>query len=982
MSEFDFTFFICRRLADVSINAESQRSSNVQINSALKSASKNQSGNAGFPDHIALVNDFVLVMEDKHDKSKLCLRDNGKISLSVDATVNYALNGAIFYANKIIDGTNYKKIFAFGNVGDSKHHIFMPVFIDSQKNITELPPIDTFKNFTAENIDSYYRRMVLREESPQELELKEIIGKAKELHEHLRNYGQLGEDEKPLVVSAILLALAEGRNFNINQLTGDKIHSDGAKIFEHVKNHLQRANVRPEVKKERVLSQFRLIKDRPLLNSINKNLDETPLRFFTEFIGDNIFEAIVNNSAEDYLGRFYGEFISYSGGDGQSLGVVLTPRHITELFCDLVDLKPDDIVFDPCCGTGSFLIAAMSRMLSNADDFQRKNIKQNQIHGIEAREDMFSIATTNMILRGDGQSNILCDDFFSNDADKLQLNGATVGFMNPPFSQAKNAATAHLSELRFIKHLLESVLKGGKVAVIIPVSAMIGKTRDDKVIKSEILRGNTLEGVISLNKNTFYRIGTVPCIAIFTAGEPHNRNKLVKFINFEDDGFEVKKHVGLVETERAKDKKSYLLDCWRGKIKDAPSKFMVETTIEAQDEWLHSFYYYNDELPQDKDFYNTVADYLTFEFNMIAHGREYLFSNKKKLPPLAEVPPLTDKTWREFILSDLFRFESGKCSQSNRLEQYDNGIPYIGATNRNNGVLYFVESEEKFISRGNSIAFVCDGEGSMGFSFYKSENCIATTNIIFGYADFINKYVGMFISTVADKVRGKYNYNYKRRLLRLSNEKLMLPVNDDGEPDFEYMENYIRAIEEKILQSYREFIEILPPPVKIVPLNDKIWRAFFIKDIAEIVSGRDIYEDEREEGKNPYIGASSQNNGVCHFISNENETLEENCISVNRNGSVGYAFYHPYSALYSNDCRKLRLKVQNEFISLFIANQITAQREKYSYGYKMGTERLKRQKIMLPVNDDGEPDFEYMEAFVKNLMANQYRRYLNYIDGE
>ena len=79
---------------------------------------------------------------------------------------------------------------------------------------------------------------------------------------------------------------------------------------------------------------------------------------------------------------------------------MLTPRHITELFCDLVDLKPDDIVFDPCCGTGSFLIAAMSRMLNAADEFQRKNIKQKRIHGIEAREDMFSIATTNMILRG------------------------------------------------------------------------------------------------------------------------------------------------------------------------------------------------------------------------------------------------------------------------------------------------------------------------------------------------------------------------------------------------------------------------------------------------------------------------------------------------------------------------------------------------------------------------------------------------------
>ena len=167
--------------------------------------------------------------------------------------------------------------------------------------------------------------------------------------------------------------------------------------------------------------------------------------------------------------------------------------------------------------------------------------------------------------------------------------------------------------------------------------------------------------------------------------------------------------------------------------------------------------------------------------------------------------------------------------------------------------------------------------------------------------------------------------------------------------------------------------------LNVIPLAEKIWRAFFITDVAEIVSGRDIYEDEREAGNTPYIGASSQNNGICHFVSNENETLEENCISVNRNGSVGYAFFHPYPALYSNDCRKLRPRVANDYVSLFIAHQITAQRGKYSYGYKMGTARLKRQKIQLPVTDDGAPDFEYMAAFMKKIVAEKYRKYLAYL---
>ena len=213
-AEADFSNYIQNRLAAVEIEASMEGSKNFELDSALKTASKNQTGKAGYPDHVALVDDFVLVMEDKADRLKLCLRDGGEISQSVDAIKNYAVNGALFYANKILDNSGYKKIFAFGNAGDSKHHIIKPIFIDEQKNITELPEVDTFKNFTAENINAYYRRMVLGEVPPEEVELRQILRRAETLHEHLRNYGQLGEDEKPLVVSAILLALAEDKNFN------------------------------------------------------------------------------------------------------------------------------------------------------------------------------------------------------------------------------------------------------------------------------------------------------------------------------------------------------------------------------------------------------------------------------------------------------------------------------------------------------------------------------------------------------------------------------------------------------------------------------------------------------------------------------------------------------------------------------------------------------------------------------------------------
>jgi type I restriction-modification system DNA methylase subunit len=255
-----------------------------------------------------------------------------------------------------------------------------------------------------------------------------------------------------------------------------------------------------------------------------------------------------------------------------------------------------------------------------------EKIKAERLHGIEIREDMFSIATTNMILRGDGKSNLLKDDFLKRNVQELRENNYTVGYMNPPYSQAKSKDTRHLSEIHFTEHLLDGLADKGRAVIIVPQSTMVGKTKEDKQVKKRLLEKHTLEGVITLNKETFYGVGTNTCIAIFTAHVPHNPKKYCKFINYEDDGFVTRKHVGLVETQRAKERSAHLLNCW---LHGAPaeSKFMVKTTIEPTDEWLHSFYYFNDEIPKEEEFEKTIGDYLTFEFKMIMEGRDYLFKD-------------------------------------------------------------------------------------------------------------------------------------------------------------------------------------------------------------------------------------------------------------------------------------------------------------------------------------------------------------------
>lgn len=614
-------------LRDAKIDLEPQGSTNKEINNALKTASKKGTGKVGFPEYVGVVKDFLLIIEDKPDLSKHIKKESDVISQQSVAVQNYAVNGALFYANHLARNTVYKKIIAFGISGDERRHRITPLFIDGTEFYRELPDVESFIGFNAQNINEYYTREILKESTSQEKETAEILKDAAILHEDLRNYGNLKDVDKPLVVSGILLALEEGQqgNFAIDNLTGDDVKTDGQKIYEAIEANLKRVRVAPDVKRDKILSQFGIIKDSPKLNEINKQLGKTPLRYYTEFLNEKIYRCIkCISSSEDYLGRFYGEFMSYSGGDGQTLGIILTPKHITELFCDLADIKPDDYVLDPCCGTAGFLIAAMHHMFNSAKNKQQiEHIKQEQLHGFELQPYMFTIATSNMILRGDGKSNLINEDFLEQNPRKLQLKGCTVGLMNPPYSQGSKK-NPHLYEICFIEHLLDSLTPSGRCVVIVPQSSMTGKSKEEQAVKSNILKHHTLEGVITLNKDTFYGVGTMPCIAVFTAHRAHPSEHICKFINFENDGYRVAPHIGLIETEAAKDKKQHLLDVWRDKI-DASTKFCVKTTIKDTDEWLHSFYYFNDEIPTDADFDKTVSDYLTFEFSMVMQGREYLF---------------------------------------------------------------------------------------------------------------------------------------------------------------------------------------------------------------------------------------------------------------------------------------------------------------------------------------------------------------------
>lgn len=622
--------WVAKQLDECGIQYDAQGSNVKEIDEALKTASKRGTGKAGYPEYVAVIGQFVLVIEDKADLDKqIRLDDNDVLDISVKAVTDYAVNGAYFYGKHIAVNSSFKKVFALGVSGDEKHHRITPLYVDDREGYKQLPDLESFVSFSPDNIFEYYTRYVLEEATDVEKTTAEILKDAAELHDALRTYGTIKDQDKPLVVAGILLALDEIEygNFSIDSLTGDQTKDarDGDKLMNAVRARLTRSNVGPDAKKDKLLSEFSILQTSFRLNEINETLKKTPLKAYTEFLYDKVFRSIkYQKTSEDFIGRFYGEFMSYSGGDGQSLGIVLTPRHICDLMCDLVNVTPDDIVLDPTCGTGGYLLSAMHRMLEKAKtENQRRNIKKKQLHGFELQSNMFAVACANMILRRDGNSNLACCDFLKENPAQVQLKGATVGLMNPPYSQgSKNDPEQY--EISFVEHLLDSCVEGARVAVIVPQSSMTGKTKDEARFKESIMRKHTLEGVITCNPDTFYGVGTNPVIAVFTAGEPHDPNHVAKFIDFRNDGYEVHAHVGLVEGDSAKDKRAHLLDVWNNRV-EAPSKFCVKSTVKPDDEWLHSFYYFNDEIPTDADFEKAIADYLTFQLDMVSHGRGYLF---------------------------------------------------------------------------------------------------------------------------------------------------------------------------------------------------------------------------------------------------------------------------------------------------------------------------------------------------------------------
>jgi hypothetical protein len=367
----------------------------------------------------------------------------------------------------------------------------------------------------------------------------DLMAFSRELHDFMRDHAKLTESEKPLLVSGTLIAL---RNTAFAKSFGEHMPEELQKQWMHViKGEIAKADI-PNSKKNSMTQPYSSIAVHPELGKATAKYPKGALHELIKRLYEKVWPFISQDF--DVVGQFYGEFLKYTGGDKKALGIVLTPRHITELFADIANLKPDTKVIDICAGTGGFLISAMQLMMKQAlTEDARKHIKKHCLIGVEQQPNMYALGASNMILRGDGKANLYQGSCFDPAITRaVKAHKCMVGMLNPPYSQGDE----DLQELTFVKHMLDCLESGGTGIAIVPMSCAISP----HPVREELLRCHTLDAVMSMPDELFYPVGVITCIMVFAAHVPHSESKRKTWFGFwKNDGFHKTKHKGRINDD-------------------------------------------------------------------------------------------------------------------------------------------------------------------------------------------------------------------------------------------------------------------------------------------------------------------------------------------------------------------------------------------------------------------------------------------------
>lgn len=611
----------------------------------LEEAGEKEKGKSWKPDFELDTFNIPILIEDKLGLNKLLSSSSIKIKHDIKSAQNYAVNGAIHYAQCAIMSKKYTEVIAIGIAGDNEQNVTVKVYYvfgstdETYKlvdNYTTLDFLESKRSFA-----EFYKAATLTEAEKHKILIDsqaKLQEYAKKLNKLMHNHA-ITAPQRVLYVSGMLLAMQDIEDKKNGLTPNDLKGYDGDTIVTHIENYLKNKEI-PEDKRNLMMSSFREInkdtdrdKEIKLDTAVGKLLPDIASvnkQIFT-FIYENIFLSIDSMSGHlDIMGEMYSEFLKYALGDGKEIGIVLTPPYVTKMMTQILEIDENSKVMDIATGSAGFLISSMELMIdyteqkygkgTNKAVEKIKQIKKHQLLGVELNAEMFTLASTNMILRGDGSSNIRKGSSFDAPPELYKEFNADKLLLNPPFSFEEKG-------MPFIRFGLENMQIGGKAAIIIQDSA--GSGRGIKSCKS-ILSQNQLLASIKMPIDLFIPMAGVQTsiYVVEHTGRKHDYTKQVKFIDFRNDGYKRSKR-GINEIDNPAQRYNDITEIYKNGVTanvshslwNLKEQVVMDVITDKGNDWNYDQHQRIDTVPTFDDFKKTVSDYLTWEVSSILNSR-------------------------------------------------------------------------------------------------------------------------------------------------------------------------------------------------------------------------------------------------------------------------------------------------------------------------------------------------------------------------
>ena len=566
------------------------------------------------------------------------------------------MNGAFNYARAVIDSGKYHEAVAVGVAGDNEENVTIKVYYvfgsapNAYKELSKVTTFDFLENEST--FETFYKDAVLSEEEKHQILIDSqatLQGYAKKLNKLMHNHN-ITAPQRVLYVSGMLLSMQDiidckGNKVDEGLIPDDlkgvqsETKRDGKKVVDQIKAFLDEREIN-EDKKTLMLASFGEISkdsqrdelitnDKEVAQLLPQKENSVTKQIFT-FIYENIFKSIDGLGGHiDIMGEMYSEFLKYALGDGKEIGIVLTPPYVTKMMAQILGITSESKVMDLATGSAGFLISAMELMIDHVNisfgkGTSRANeeiakLKKDNLLGIELNAEMYTLATTNMILRGDGSSRIEKGSAFNRPESLFMDFKANRVLLNPPFSYEENG-------LPFIAYGLDKMERGGLGAIIIQDSAGSGKAT--KTAKA-ILKKHTLLASIKMPVDLFVPMaGVQTSIYIFKAHEAHDYDQTVKFIDFRNDGFKRAKR-GISEVDNPIQRYQDVIKIYKAgkraevskELWDLDAIFIEDFITDKGNDWNFEQHQIIDTKPTLDDFKKTVADYLAWEVEQLLKNK-------------------------------------------------------------------------------------------------------------------------------------------------------------------------------------------------------------------------------------------------------------------------------------------------------------------------------------------------------------------------